>query len=51
MDQTFQSGESYSFQLYKTEQGYRLLIEDGDERLETAPFRSVVTYRPILILK
>ncbi len=38
MDQTFQSGESYAFQLYKTEQGYRLLIEDGDERLATAPF-------------
>ncbi|WP_053044735.1 maltose ABC transporter permease MalF, partial [Vibrio cholerae] len=27
-----------AFQLYKTEQGYRLLIEDGDERLATAPF-------------
>lgn len=38
MDQTFQSGESYAFQLYNTEQGYRLVIENGVERLATPPF-------------
>lgn len=38
MDQTFQSGESYTFQLYNTEQGYRLLIEDGDQLLATEAF-------------
>ncbi|WP_032469296.1 maltose ABC transporter permease MalF [Vibrio mimicus] len=38
MDQTFQSGESYAFQLYNTEQGYRLVIENGAERLATPPF-------------
>ncbi|MDG3086085.1 maltose ABC transporter permease MalF [Vibrio hannami] len=38
LDRTFQSGESYPFNLYKTENGHRLVISDGDQTLATEEF-------------
>ncbi|KJY84540.1 maltose transporter membrane protein [Vibrio galatheae] len=38
MDRTFQSGDSYSFDLYKTENGHRLAITKGDQLLATDAF-------------
>lgn len=36
--QTYQSGESYSYDLYLTQQGHRIVIEDGNEQLITPTF-------------
>ncbi|ELE2164975.1 maltose ABC transporter permease MalF [Vibrio fluvialis] len=38
MDRTFQSGESYPFNLYSTDEGYRISIEDGETLYATQPF-------------
>ncbi|UPQ89603.1 maltose ABC transporter permease MalF [Vibrio sinaloensis] len=38
LDRTFQSGKSYSFSLYSTEQGHRIVIEDGEQLLATDSF-------------
>lgn len=38
MDRTFQSGESYPFNLYKTDDGYRIAITDGDQLLASDYF-------------
>jgi len=35
VDQTYQSGESYPFNLYKTENGHRIVVSDGDQLLAT----------------
>jgi maltose/maltodextrin transport system permease protein len=35
LDRTYQSGASYPFTLYKTEQGHRLAISDGDQLFAT----------------
>ncbi len=35
LDRTFQSGESYAFNLVKSEQGHQLTIKDGDQLLVT----------------
>jgi maltose/maltodextrin transport system permease protein len=35
---TFQSGSSFSFDLYRSDEGYQLVIVDGDKRLVTPPF-------------
>ncbi|MDV7105920.1 maltose ABC transporter permease MalF [Vibrio sp. TH_r3] len=38
LDQTYQSGESYPFYLYKTADGHRLVVKDADQLLATEPF-------------
>lgn len=38
LDRTFQSGESYPFELYKTDNGHRIIINDGDTVLATDEF-------------
>ena len=38
LDRTYQSGDSYPFSLYKTEQGHQLVISDGETLLATRPF-------------
>jgi maltose/maltodextrin transport system permease protein len=38
MDRTFQSGESYPFNLYKTDNGYRIAVTDGDQILASDDF-------------
>ncbi len=38
LDRTYQSGDSYPFSLYKTEQGHQLVISDGETLLATQPF-------------
>lgn len=38
LDRTFQSGKSYPFTLYNTEQGQRIAIQDGDQLLATDAF-------------
>jgi len=38
MDKAFQTGESYPFNLYKTEGGYRIAITDGDQMLASDTF-------------
>ncbi len=38
LDRTFQSGDSYPFSLYKTEQGHKIAINDGDQLLVTDAF-------------
>lgn len=35
LDRTYQSGESYPFSLYKTDNGYRLSVTDGEQLLAT----------------
>ncbi len=35
LDRTYQSGESYPFSLYRTENGYRLVINQGEQLLAT----------------
>ncbi|USD67143.1 maltose ABC transporter permease MalF [Vibrio sp. SCSIO 43136] len=35
LGQTFQSGESYGFDLYKTDSGHRIVVKDGDQLLST----------------
>ena len=35
LDRTFQSGESYRFDLYRSEDGHRLIIKDGNQLLAT----------------
>ncbi|GAA5646075.1 maltose ABC transporter permease MalF [Vibrio proteolyticus] len=39
LDRTYQSGESYPFTLYKTEQGHRIVINDGEQLLATPTFQ------------
>lgn len=38
MDRTFQSGDSYPFTLYSTEQGYRITVQDGEALYATPEF-------------
>ncbi len=38
LDRTYQSGDSYPFSLYKTEQGHKIVINDGDQLLVTDAF-------------
>ncbi len=38
MQRTFQSGESYSFELYKTDNGHRIYVKDGEQLLTTPDF-------------
>ncbi|MEZ8824285.1 maltose ABC transporter permease MalF [Vibrio amylolyticus] len=38
LDRTYQSGESYSFNLFKADDGYRIAIQDGDVLLATDAF-------------
>ncbi|MCY9873982.1 maltose ABC transporter permease MalF [Vibrio barjaei] len=38
MQRTFQSGESFSFDLYKTDNGHRIYVKDGDQLLVTPEF-------------
>ncbi len=38
MQRTFQSGESYSFELYKTDNGHRIYVKDGEQLLATPDF-------------
>lgn len=38
LDRTFQSGQSYPFSLYSTEQGHRIAITSGDQLLATEAF-------------
>ncbi len=38
LDRTFQSGQSYPFSLYSTEQGHRIAITNGDQLLATEAF-------------
>ncbi len=38
MDRTFQSGESYPFELYETEAGYQIAIQDGEQQFATDVF-------------
>ena len=35
LDRTFQSGESYRFELYRSEDGHRLAVKDGEQLLVT----------------
>ncbi|MEF1310519.1 maltose ABC transporter permease MalF [Vibrio mytili] len=39
LDRTYQSGDSYPFTLYKTEQGHRLVVEKDGELLATPNFQ------------
>lgn len=38
MDRTFQSGESYPFNLYKTDTGYRIIVTNGNQLLASEYF-------------
>lgn len=38
LDRTYQSGESYPFSLYKTANGHRIVISDGDQLFATREF-------------
>lgn len=38
MQRTFQSGDSYSFELYKTDNGHRIYVKDGEQLLATPDF-------------
>ncbi|GMQ48302.1 maltose ABC transporter permease MalF [Vibrio sp. 10N] len=38
MQRTFQSGESYGFELYKTDKGHRIYVKDGEQLLVTPDF-------------
>lgn len=38
MQRTFQTGESFSFDLYKTENGHRIYVKDGEQLLATPEF-------------
>jgi len=38
LDRSFQSGDSYPFSLYKTENGHQIVIDSGDELLATDEF-------------
>lgn len=38
LDRTFQSGDSYRFDLYRSEGGYRLAVKDGEQLLVTDTF-------------
>ncbi|NOH78832.1 maltose ABC transporter permease MalF [Vibrio sp. RE86] len=38
MDRTYQSGDSYPFTLYKTEDGHRIAVKKGDELFATESF-------------
>ncbi|MDF2152900.1 maltose ABC transporter permease MalF [Vibrio sp. CAU 1672] len=39
LDRTYQSGDSYPFTLYKTEQGHQIVVEKGGELLATPSFQ------------
>ncbi len=39
LDRTYQSGESFPFTLYKTEQGHQIVVKKGDELLATPTFQ------------
>ena len=51
MDRTFQSGESYPFNLYKTDGGYRIAVTDGDQLLASDLFTMDDAAEKILPLK
>ncbi|WED23837.1 maltose ABC transporter permease MalF [Vibrio sp. JC009] len=51
MDRTFQSGESYPFNLYKTDDGYRIVVKDGDKLLSSDDFRMDAAAEKNLSLK
>ncbi|MGF1746040.1 maltose ABC transporter permease MalF [Vibrio minamisatsumaniensis] len=38
LDRTFQSGDSYPFTLYKTDNGHQIVVKDGDQLLATDVF-------------
>lgn len=38
LDRSFQSGESYPFTLYKTDNGHQIVVKDGDQLLSTDVF-------------
>lgn len=38
LDRTFQRGESYPFNLYKTDNGYRIFVSDGEKLLASDDF-------------
>ncbi|MEZ8294067.1 maltose ABC transporter permease MalF [Vibrio splendidus] len=38
LDRSFQSGESYPFTLYKTDNGHQIVVKDGDQLLATDVF-------------
>ena len=38
LDRSFQSGESYPFTLYKTDDGHQIVVKDGDQLLATDVF-------------
>ncbi len=38
LERTFQSGDSYPFHLYQSDKGYRIVVENGQQLLESAPF-------------
>lgn len=38
MDRTYQSGDSYPFTLYKTEQGHQIVVKKGEALLATPTF-------------
>ncbi|MCG9557340.1 maltose ABC transporter permease MalF [Vibrio kanaloae] len=38
LDRSFQSGESYPFTLYKTDNGHQIVVKDGDQLLVTDVF-------------
>ncbi|PMH43170.1 maltose transporter [Vibrio sp. 10N.286.49.B3] len=38
MDRTYQSGVSYPFTLYKNDENYQIVIQDGEQTLATQPF-------------
>ncbi|MGR5238537.1 maltose ABC transporter permease MalF [Vibrio alfacsensis] len=39
LDRTYQSGDSYPFTLYKTEQGHQIVVKKGEELLATPIFQ------------
>jgi len=51
MDRTYQSGHSYPFTLFETDDGFQIAIKDGDTQYTTEPFSFAESLSPKMDLK
>lgn len=51
MDRTYQSGQSYPFTLFETDDGFQIAIKDGDTQYTTEPFSFAESLSPKMDLK
>lgn len=51
LDRTYQAGESYSFDLYQADNGYRIVVQDGDQLLETSVINLAALSNEVIYLE